>query len=81
MLEIFLDDSKIQIETIESLNDVTEISKIAHRVKPSLDTLSNEGMKNLVRKIEMKEFEEDQQLLELFIEEWKKLIQEVEEAL
>jgi len=74
MLSIFCDDGKIQMKQMINSEDPVEISRLAHKIKPSIDYLSNQFMKNLVRKIEKKEFIKDPELLIEFISKLSELI-------
>lgn len=75
MLSIFCDDGKIQLNQIIESKDSDEISRLAHKIKPSIDYLSNVQMKSLVRQIEQKEFIENPELLIKFISKLAELIQ------
>ncbi len=66
MLTIFCEDGEIQMKQMHISTDPDEISALAHKIKPSIDYLSNEDMKQLVRKIEKKEFIENSELLDSF---------------
>lgn len=81
MLKIFLDESKELINRIENTENPEEISRIAHRVKPSFDYLTNQELRSSVRSIEAKEFINDQDLLLRFIENWKSLLVQVRKEL
>lgn len=80
MLLIFCEDGEQQVNQIEEETDPTVISKIAHKIKPSIDYLSNDYMQELVRKIENKEFTAEPDLLSTFIDALKKLIALADEA-
>lgn len=76
MLTIFIEDSETQLEHIKKSVNPEEISKIAHKIKPSLDYLANDHMKNLVRKIEKMDFLKDDSMLAEFISTLRILIDE-----
>ena len=75
MLSIFCDDGKIQLNQLIESQDSDEISRLAHKIKPSIDYLSNLQMKSLVRQIEHKEFIENPELLVKFITKLTELVQ------
>jgi PAS domain S-box-containing protein len=74
MLKIFCEEGSNQLEQIINSNNAEEISKIAHKIKPSLDYLTNDALKNLVRKIEKKEFVGNKNLLNDFTFNLRELI-------
>lgn len=78
MLDIFLTDGNKQLNAIENSTDSEVISQIAHKLKPSIDYLSNADFKALVRKIEAKLFVPDPEILVDFKKRLKLLLQEVE---
>jgi len=79
MLNIFHEDGKSQLQQIITSDNPEEISRLAHKIKPSIDYLSNSYMKNLVRQIEQKDFVDDENLLNEFILKLKQLIELSEE--
>jgi len=81
LLKLFISESKRQIPQLESENNAEMASKLAHKIKPSIDHISNEEMSGLVREIESKKDELDQQMIYTFIENWKILVDEIEEYL
>lgn len=66
MLRIFIEDGQKQLELISSTDDLDLIPKIAHKIKPSIDYISNDDFKQLVRQIENNAFLEQPELLEDF---------------
>ena len=53
-------------------------SKLAHKIKPSIDHISNEEMSGLVREIESRKEQIDKSIVNTFIENWKILVDEIE---
>ncbi len=74
MLSIFCDDGKIQMNQMLKSKDSNEIARLAHKIKPSIDYLSNDSMKSMVRKMEQQEFVQNPELLVDFISKLKQLI-------
>ena len=74
MLSIFCDDSKIQVNEMTKSKDSDEIARLAHKIKPSIDYISNTEMKAMVRKIEQKAFVQNPELLLEFISKLNELI-------
>jgi response regulator RpfG family c-di-GMP phosphodiesterase len=74
MLTIFCEDGQIQLKQINNSSDPDEIGRIAHKIKPSIDYLSNNAMISLVRRIEKKEFIEEPSLLLEFTKKLESMI-------
>ena len=74
MLAIFCTDSKLQLEQMNQTNEADEIASLAHKIKPSIDYISNDTMKKLVRRIEQKDFIETPSLLTDFTTKLQELI-------
>lgn len=74
MLQIFCEDGSAQLEQINSTKDSEEIARLAHKIKPSIDYLSNKEFKDLVRNIERKDFIEQPELLDKFKLQLKALL-------
>ena len=66
MLNIFADDAQKQLDQICTTDDPELIPKIAHKIKPSIDYISNDDFKKLVRDIENKAFFDQPELLDEF---------------
>ena len=74
MLTIFCEDGQMQLNQINNSSDPAEIGRIAHKIKPSIDYLSNNAMISLVRRIEKKEFIEEPSLLLEFTKKLESMI-------
>jgi PAS domain S-box-containing protein len=74
ILIIFYEDGKTQLKQIQNSKNSEEIAKLAHKIKPSIDYLSNDTMKTLVRRIEQQEFIKTPKLLNQFITQLDQLI-------
>lgn len=81
MLQLFADESKLQLIDLEQMTDHNQIAALAHKVKPSIDYIGNKQLGEDVRRIENKEFVEDWSLLSKFILDWQKLEGEVSDYL
>ena len=81
MLTIFETEAVKQLEKINATDDSETISRIAHRLKPSIDYLSSDAIKTLVRQIENKAFEEKPELLTAFKNALQRLIESTRKAL
>jgi len=74
MLTIFCNDGKIQMTQMSISKDSKEIARLAHKIKPSIDYISNHNMKSLVREIEQNKFVHNSDLLTEFLTKLNELI-------
>lgn len=74
MLTIFCNDAKVQMNLMVESKDTNEISRLAHKIKPSIDYISNRNMKILVRNIEQGKFINNSELLPEFLAKLNELI-------
>ncbi len=81
LLTIFKEDTEEQLTLIKKTNDADELSQIAHKMKPSIDYISNEHVKQLIRKIEAKDFVKDARMLIRFEAVLEELLVEVTKVL
>ena len=68
LLDIFIVDGELSIAKMRTEQDADLLGKLAHKIKPSIDYLSNVHMKDLVRKIEQMDFVQSPELLDAFLE-------------
>ena len=66
MVQIFHEEGSAQLEQFTTSKDPEEIARLAHKIKPSIGYISNQELKDLVHKIEQKDFIDDPSLLETF---------------
>lgn len=81
LLKLFISESQSQIPQLESIKDPETVSKLAHKIKPSIDHISNEEMSGMIREIESMKEELNEQIIQTFIDNWKTLLQEIEQYL
>lgn len=81
MLSVFVSESAELIVQMENATNTAEISRLAHKIKPSIDYLASQDLRNQVRQIEAEAFVEKPEILSEFIKEWKRLNLEVLSAL
>ncbi|WP_066758993.1 PAS domain S-box protein [Crocinitomix algicola] len=77
MLQIFMEESEKQIPLMKLSEGEDNVSKLAHKIKPSIDTVADSIMAQDVRKIENKEFIDEPQMIEEFAKDWKELVRQI----
>lgn len=77
MLQIFMEESEKQIPLMILSEGEDSVSKLAHKIKPSIDTVADSIMAQDVRKIENKEFIDEPQMIEEFAKDWKELVRQI----
>jgi PAS domain S-box-containing protein len=81
MIQLFMDQTPPSVAAMEAAyqaNDFESVSKIAHRIKPSIDNMGIVSLKNDIREIELQavEYQQSERLFKL-IDHVKKVIEMV----
>jgi PAS domain S-box-containing protein len=77
MVELFVADTPKQIDAIElavSGNNWDEVSRIAHKIKPSIDYVAVENLQNAVRQIEANPANYGPERISVFINQIRQLV-------
>ncbi len=81
MLKIFLEEGNQVLKKMDSQCDNSTIKSLAHKIKPSIDYLSNTEMAELIRSVEDGQFIDHPEILQKFLRNFKKILSLVDEKI